>query len=201
MIQIHFHVSYIPLKCRRISNTWGTISCNICSLATCIHIYDLWCFICFMFNCFFMYPPLSFHRVDPIEGCLVSTGRSANEAAAGCLATTRGTWGDPVMGEGSVPMGEFASAHRCRNKKFHYGICSSGNLAWFLADLKTATFSNFAEVCFFWVQVGETMIIIMDKFQRILFSKRATAKGLWCDDHGCGRLESIGYRSGAWLFW
>lgn len=106
-----------------------------------------------------------------------------------------------VMGEGSVPMGEFASAHRCRNKKFHYGICSSGNLAWFLADLEPATFSNFAEVCFFLVQVGETMIITMDKFQRMLFSKRAKAKGLWCDDHGCGRLESIGYRSGAWLFW
>lgn len=38
-------------------------------------------------------------------------------------------------------------------------------------------------------------------FNGSFFSKRAKAKGLWCDDHGCGRLESIGYRSGAWLFW
>ena len=62
MIHIHLHVSYIPLKCKRISNTWGTKSCNISSLATCIYIWFTGCFISFMFNGSFTYP-LGFHPV------------------------------------------------------------------------------------------------------------------------------------------
>ena len=158
-----------------------------------IYIYTVYSVILvFMINCSFMYP-LGFHRVEVyLEQKKTSKGHP--------IGSDRRLPG--VNGSFRQGIGRRLPCHYARNLgwsgdgwgiRWWLFVCIGGSFApqyakiipWgfvvvgfgrFLADLTAATFSMFARFSFFFGRLGETMMITMDTFKRIVFFKTSESE-------------------------